>query len=62
MKALVKKDNKKIGEIPLTYSGNPSLFFASLDARKSGNYELIVYAYHPVTGNTGVDRVSFLVR
>jgi hypothetical protein len=61
MKALVTRDNKFFKEIPLRFSGQPSLFTASFETMEKGNYEIIVYAYNPNNGNTGVDRIRVQV-
>jgi hypothetical protein len=46
----------------LDYDNQPSKFAAELEITLPGSYEVIVYGHDPVTGNTGVDRISFLVR
>jgi len=61
VKAIVKHNGAKIGEIALEYAGKTSTFRAEYSAEKPGVYEFIVYAYDASTGNTGVDRVSFVV-
>jgi hypothetical protein len=60
--ALVMNDRKIIRELPLSFTGQPSLFAASFKAEEKGSYDLIVYAYHPANGNTGIDRLSFTVK
>ena len=50
------------GEFPLKYSGQASQFQTSLPVSEKGTYELIVYAYDPANGNTGLDRASFTIR
>ena len=37
-----------------------SQFSATLTLDKPGAYESIVYAFDPATGNTGLDRASFV--
>ncbi len=59
--ATVKLDGKVIGEVPLKYAGKPSYFEGIVDVTKTGLYELDVYAYDPVSGNTGLDRTTFTV-
>ena len=44
----------KIQEKPSTFSGKVSL--------TPGNYEVTVYAYDPVTGNTGLDRTNIIIQ
>jgi hypothetical protein len=62
IKALVKKDGRLIKDIPLEYAGRPSLFSGTFTSEEAGSYDLIVYAYDPRSGNTGIDRVTFEVR
>jgi hypothetical protein len=62
IKALVKKDEKIIQELPLSFTGNPSLFAGTFKTEGKGSYELIVYAYNPANGNTGIDRTSFTIK
>ncbi len=60
--ALVTKDKRPYREIPLQFSGQPSLFTASFETEEKGNYEILVYAYNPDNGNTGIDRVRLEVK
>jgi hypothetical protein len=43
--------------VPLSFAG-PSTFTGQVSVSKEGKYEVIVYAYDPQTGNTGVDKVT----
>jgi hypothetical protein len=45
--------------LSITYAGKPSTFRGELAITKKGSYEVIVYAYDPLTGNTGVDKTNF---
>jgi hypothetical protein len=62
VKALLKRDGKAAGEYPLAFTGEVNHFAAQLPARDKGDYEAVIYAYDPRTGNTGVDRVIFGVK
>lgn len=62
IKALLRRDGKRAGEYPLAFTGEVNHFAAQLPARDKGDYEAVIYAYDPRTGNTGVDRVAFTVR
>lgn len=62
VKVLVKRGGKAIGEYPLAFTGKVSLFGADLQVPDKGDYEAVIYAYDPSTGNTGVDKVVFTVR
>jgi len=60
VKAQVKKDGKSITTLTLD---NPSrnLFEGKLEVMEAGNFEITVYAYDPRSGNTGVDRINYVV-
>lgn len=62
VKAIVRQ--KGVGEqiVPLFFAGTTSLFGGRLEIRKKGSYELTVYAYDPLTGNTGVDQTTVRVQ
>lgn len=60
--AIAHKDGQMIAEIPLIYAGSPSLFQCNLTIIGTGIYDVVVYAYDPDNGNTGLDRVTFVVQ
>ena len=62
IRAIVKKNGEQTEEVPLSFSGKPSLFEAFIPVKDKGVYEVIVYAYDISNGNTGVDRVTFVVQ
>ena len=41
--------------------GAPSQFVGTYTATAAGIYEIVVTAHQPIHGNTGVDRVTFIV-
>jgi hypothetical protein len=57
IKALVKYRGKIIKTLPLAFAG-PSMFNGLVKVSEKGDYEIIVYAYDRVTGNTGVDKLQ----
>jgi hypothetical protein len=59
--ALVKKDGKDLESVPLAFGGAPSQFSGSIPVRGPGVYEVAVYAYDASNGNTGIDRVTYIV-
>lgn len=59
--AIVKKDGAAYKTVTMKMAGD-NTFAASMDAREAGVYQLLVYAYDPRTGNTGVDQTSFIVK
>lgn len=61
LQAVVKLEGKLLTSVPLSYVGKTSTFAGEIPVQQKGVYEVTVTAYDPVTGNTGVDRTSFLV-
>ena len=59
--ALVYHNGKKLGQTPLEYAGQASQFRAVLEISEAGAYEVVVFAYDPANGNTGVDKTTFIV-
>lgn len=62
VRALVRRDRESAGEVPLAYAGKTSVFAGDLKVERPGTYEVVVYAYDPKTGNTGLDRTVFTVK
>lgn len=60
--ALVKKDGENFTVVPLEIQETMNTFSAPFTASAPGVYEILVYAYDPKTGNTGVDQGSFIVK
>lgn len=61
LQAVVKRDGKPFTTVPLSYAGKTSLYEGRVPVQEKGAYEVLVTAYDPRTGNTGVDRTTFLV-
>jgi len=59
---MVRKNGRFLKTVPLTFTGKTSLFATTLDLPEKGAYELIIYAYDKLTGNTGVDRTTVVIR
>ena len=56
------KHNGAVAETTsLAYANKPSAFEGNLNITKEGNYEVIVYSFDPATGNSGVNKTSFMV-
>ncbi|WP_323846296.1 hypothetical protein [Microbulbifer magnicolonia] len=60
--AIIKRDGEPYKTVPLRMQDTMNTFSAPVEATAAGVYELLVYAYDPKTGNTGVDRGSFIVK
>lgn len=57
---LLSRNGEPLKELPLICKA-PNLFGATAAIDTPGNYELVVYAYDELTGNTGVDKVNFVI-
>ncbi len=58
--AHLSRDGTLVKELELRAEKKPSTFSA-VTTLEPGLYELLIYAYDPVSGNTGVDRTNFIV-
>jgi len=61
VKALLKKNGQEVGVLPMEYAGSPSQFSGTWNISGAGTYEAAVYAYDATTGNTGINKVTFMV-
>ena len=61
VQAIVSRDGKPVSRVPLAYAGETSQFAAAVPVDGPGFYDVLVYAYDPANGNTGVDRTTFIV-
>ncbi len=59
--AVVSKEGETAAKVPLEYAGITSRFSGEFTATEPGVYTVLIYAYDPANGNTGVDRTSFIV-
>jgi hypothetical protein len=60
--AIASKDGVRVKEIPLHITDTANIFEGTVKVEEKGNYELIIYAYDAKTGNTGVDKINFVVQ
>lgn len=58
--ALITKAGGDTKTIPLQIQDKASTFSGKASLT-SGNYEIIVYAFDPLTGNTGLDKTSIII-
>ncbi|MCK0159338.1 hypothetical protein [Allomuricauda sp. F6463D] len=60
VKAMVQKDGEPFADITLS---NPAqnTFEGRLEITEPGYYQIIVYAYNSKTGNTGVEKINYVV-
>jgi hypothetical protein len=61
VRARVSRDGKRVADLPLRFAGETSQFVGEVETRQPGSYEVIVHAYDPANGNTGLDRTTFIV-
>jgi hypothetical protein len=62
VKALVTHNGKKQPPIDLAFAGETSQFKGRIPVFGGGLYDVTVYAHSPETGNTGVDRTTFIIQ
>ncbi len=60
VKGILKKDGKFVHNVDMSLVST-NLFEGSYPIDAPGNYELVMYAYHEKTGNTGVDKVNYVI-
>ena len=60
VKGILKKNGQAFKEVTLLLTST-NLFEGEVAIKSAGNYELVLYAYHPGTGNTGVDKVNYVI-
>lgn len=61
VKAIVSENGQKKSVIDLEIQEKPSSFAGKISLTP-GNYEVTVYAFDPVTGNTGLDKTNVIVQ
>jgi len=60
VKAIVKLNDKLLTEVLLGFVST-NLFEGELMIEDAGQYEVIIYAYDKFSGNTGVDKVNYVI-
>lgn len=60
VKAIIYSEETESREINLNPTEKPSTFAANINLEK-GYYTITVYAFDPVTGNTGVDKTNIII-
>jgi hypothetical protein len=61
LRAIVHRNNMVSGSYTLAYAGSASQFAVALPIVAPGAYLVTVSAHDPATGNTGLDRTTFIV-
>lgn len=62
IRAIVKKENVLLQEQPLSITQQTNIFEGAIKVSAKGNYELTIYAYDKKTGNSGVDKINFVIQ
>ncbi len=60
--ATIRFNGEVIGTQELDYAGQASRYSTTIASTEKGVYEVMVTAFDPRTGNSGIDRTSFIVR
>jgi hypothetical protein len=60
--AILSRNGKVERTVPLAFAGKTSQFNTEIELDQKGVYNATVYAYDPANGNTGLDRVTFVIR
>jgi hypothetical protein len=60
VKGMLKKDGAFFKEINMSLT-SVNLFDGNVMIQSPGQYELIVYAFNAKSGNTGVDKVNYVI-
>ncbi len=60
VKAVITSNDGSSTEVELEPAEKPSTFHAETSLEK-GLYEILIYAYDPETGNTGVDKTNIII-
>ena len=61
VKALIKKGGKLVEEVDMQITPTSNIFAGKVKLEETGPYEITVYAYDAKTGNTGLDRLNFVL-
>ncbi|MGB6970274.1 MAG: hypothetical protein WBD76_13595 [Methyloceanibacter sp.] len=60
--AILSRNGKVDRTVPLAFAGKTSQFETEIELGDKGVYDATVYAYDAANGNTGLDRVTFVIR
>lgn len=60
--AQIRHNGEIVGTHRMTYAGQASRYSTDIPSQEKGIYEILVTAFDRRTGNSGVDRSSFIVR
>lgn len=58
--AIIHRGETEVARKEMTFTGKTSTFETSFAPSEGGAYQITVYGYDPRTGNTGVDKTTFI--
>ena len=61
VRGLLRRDGQVLAEFPLRITEEDNVFEGGLPLSEIGSFELVVFAFDEKTGNSGVDKVSFVI-
>lgn len=61
VRALVYLNDELIKEVPMIITEKVNTFAGRIPVSSAGNYRVVIYAYNDDTGNTGLDKVNFII-
>lgn len=59
--AIITKDDKESKTLKLNAEEKPSTF-STTTSLAPGNYEIVVFSFDPLTGNTGLDKTNIIIQ
>lgn len=59
---IVLRSGERVAGVPMSFAGQTSQFTGRVPVDGPGVYDVTVFAYDPRTGNTGLDRTTFIVQ
>jgi len=58
--AVITRDDEEVARMTMNFAGKQNTFEANFSPEEEGPYQIMVYGYDARTGNTGVDRTTFI--
>lgn len=58
--AVIRHEDREVARKEMDYAGKQNTFEASFTPQQDGVYQIMVFGYDSRTGNTGVDRTTFI--
>ena len=58
----ISRNGQKVAEEEMSYAGKSSTYSGEMSIDGAGVYEVIVHAYDPENGNTGIDKTTVVIK